>query len=91
MLSVRDGRGKPRPYKFAVLWRCCSGRARRMVLALAVRDGQPDAAVSVLRAMEQLLASGGPRTPDLGGTASTDEVGEALEGALAAGGSLRSS
>ena len=53
--------------------------------------GQPDAAVSVLRAMEQLLASGGPRTPDLGGTASTDEVGEALEGALAAGGSLGSS
>ena len=47
--------------------------------------GYPDAADSVLQGMMRVLAAGGPRTPDLGGDASTDEVGDAVEGALAVG------
>jgi tartrate dehydrogenase/decarboxylase / D-malate dehydrogenase len=47
--------------------------------------GYPDAADSVLQAIMHVLAAGGPRTPDLGGGASTDEVGDAVEGALAVG------
>ncbi|WP_436348156.1 tartrate dehydrogenase [Natronorubrum sp. FCH18a] len=41
--------------------------------------GEPDAATEVRRAVdEQLAASDGPRTPDLGGTATTDIVTEDL-------------
>ena len=38
----------------------------------------------ILRAIEQVLARG-PRTPDLGGTADTPEMGRAIEAALQAG------
>ena len=44
--------------------------------------GEPRAAAAVLQAMEHVL-SGGPKTRDLGGTASTDEVGKAVAEILA--------
>ena len=47
--------------------------------------GHPDAADSVLQAIRHVHAAGGPRTPDLGGTSSTDEVGDAFARALAVG------
>jgi tartrate dehydrogenase/decarboxylase/D-malate dehydrogenase len=40
--------------------------------------GEEEAARAVLRAIEELLESGGPRTRDLGGTATTAEVTAAL-------------
>jgi tartrate dehydrogenase/decarboxylase/D-malate dehydrogenase len=43
--------------------------------------GQPAAAASVMRAIERVLAEG-PTTPDLGGKASTGEMGLALANAL---------
>jgi len=43
--------------------------------------GQPLAAASVMRAIERVLAEG-PRTPDLGGTASTRDMGLAIADAL---------
>ena len=45
----------------------------------------PAAASDVRRAVARVLASGTPRTPDLGGQASTAEVGAAIRAALAAG------
>jgi tartrate dehydrogenase/decarboxylase/D-malate dehydrogenase len=44
--------------------------------------GQPVAAAAILRAIEQVLVEG-PRTRDMGGTASTREVGRAVAEALA--------
>ena len=44
--------------------------------------GHADAARSVERAIEEVLANGGPRTRDLGGKASTTDVGKAIAGAL---------
>jgi tartrate dehydrogenase/decarboxylase / D-malate dehydrogenase len=44
--------------------------------------GQPEAAQAILDALTALLAEGGPRTPDLGGTADTGEVTDALLAAL---------
>jgi tartrate dehydrogenase/decarboxylase/D-malate dehydrogenase len=44
--------------------------------------GHPAAAASILRAIEAVIKSG-PRTRDLGGTASTEEVGRAIAEALA--------
>jgi tartrate dehydrogenase/decarboxylase/D-malate dehydrogenase len=44
--------------------------------------GHPDAARAVVSAIEAVLAEG-PRTPDLGGTASTQEVGRAITDAVA--------
>jgi tartrate dehydrogenase/decarboxylase/D-malate dehydrogenase len=44
--------------------------------------GHKDAAQSVMRAIEDILANGGPRTRDLGGTASTVDVGKAIAGAI---------
>jgi tartrate dehydrogenase/decarboxylase / D-malate dehydrogenase len=40
--------------------------------------GQTTAAASVERAIEQVLSKGSPRTADIGGAASTREVGEAI-------------
>ena len=40
--------------------------------------GEVEAAAAVLDAVEQMLASGGPRTRDLGGNATTAEVTAAL-------------
>ena len=39
---------------------------------------EPEAARAVVEAFTSLLADKGPRTPDLGGTATTQEVGEAI-------------
>jgi tartrate dehydrogenase/decarboxylase/D-malate dehydrogenase len=44
--------------------------------------GHLDAANSILRAIEKVLASG-PRTPDIGGTAHTEDVGRAIAEAVA--------
>ncbi|MQA04397.1 MAG: tartrate dehydrogenase [Streptosporangiales bacterium] len=44
--------------------------------------GHPEAAAAIMTAMEQVLAEGGPRTPDLGGNATTREVTDAVLGAL---------
>lgn len=43
--------------------------------------GEPEASASVMAAIETVLV-GGPCTPDMGGTASTSDVGKAIEGAL---------
>jgi tartrate dehydrogenase/decarboxylase/D-malate dehydrogenase len=40
--------------------------------------GEADAAQSVLRAIEDVVGGGGPRTPDMGGQASTRDLGEAI-------------
>ena len=44
--------------------------------------GHPKAAAAVEAAVETLIGEGGPRTPDIGGQASTVEVGEALASAF---------
>jgi tartrate dehydrogenase/decarboxylase/D-malate dehydrogenase len=44
--------------------------------------GHGAAAAEIVTAIEKLLAEGGPRTADLGGTASTEEVGKAIAEAL---------
>jgi tartrate dehydrogenase/decarboxylase/D-malate dehydrogenase len=43
--------------------------------------GHPEAAAAVVAAIETVLRDG-PRTPDLGGQASTDELGTAVARAL---------
>ncbi len=40
--------------------------------------GEPEAAASVVRAFEAVLAGGGPRTPDMGGNAKTRDLGTAI-------------
>jgi isocitrate/isopropylmalate dehydrogenase len=40
--------------------------------------GEPEAALAVERAFCSVLAGKGPRTPDLGGNATTQEAGEAV-------------
>ena len=40
--------------------------------------GLDTSAASIHQAVKELLASGGPRTPDLGGTATTEQVGNDL-------------
>jgi tartrate dehydrogenase/decarboxylase/D-malate dehydrogenase len=47
--------------------------------------GEPEAAAAILRAIEALLAEGGPRTRDMGGNAGTADVGRALAEAVASG------
>jgi len=44
--------------------------------------GHADAASAVVRAIEVVLADG-PRTPDMGGSASTQDVGRAVAQAVA--------
>lgn len=44
--------------------------------------GYDDAATEILTAIERVLATGGPRTPDLGGDASTTDVTRAIIAAL---------
>ncbi len=46
--------------------------------------GHPDAAEAILHAIEAVLIEG-PHTPDLGGTASTQELGKAIADAVSAG------
>jgi tartrate dehydrogenase/decarboxylase / D-malate dehydrogenase len=45
--------------------------------------GEREAAAAVLAAIEEMLAGDGPRTPDLGGTATTADVTRALSASLA--------
>ena len=52
----------------------------KLKIEIAVDDMQSDAIVS---AIEEVIRSG-PRTPDLGGTASTTEVGQAIARRIAA-------
>jgi len=44
--------------------------------------GEPEAAAAVVAAFEDVLKGGGPRTRDLGGTADTKDVGEAIAAAI---------
>jgi len=44
--------------------------------------GEAEAAQAVVSAFEDVLKNGGPRTRDLGGTASTKAVGEAIAAAV---------
>lgn len=44
--------------------------------------GHAEASTATVTAIERVLADGGPRTPDLGGTATTDEVTSAVVDAL---------
>ncbi|MFQ5973472.1 MAG: tartrate dehydrogenase, partial [Alphaproteobacteria bacterium] len=43
--------------------------------------GDADAAAAIVGAIEKVLADGGPRTPDMGGTATTEELGKAIAAA----------
>jgi tartrate dehydrogenase/decarboxylase / D-malate dehydrogenase len=45
--------------------------------------GETEAAAAVLGAIERMLADGGPRTPDLGGNATTADVTTALVSSFA--------
>jgi tartrate dehydrogenase/decarboxylase/D-malate dehydrogenase len=45
--------------------------------------GLPEAHDRIVRAIERVVGEGGPRTPDLGGTATTREVADAVATALA--------
>ena len=47
--------------------------------------GEGEAAARVMGAIESVLGGDGPRTPDLGGTASTSEVGDELVRAVGSG------
>jgi tartrate dehydrogenase/decarboxylase/D-malate dehydrogenase len=47
--------------------------------------GYPDAASGILRAIETVLAEG-PRTPDMGGKASTEDIGKAIAEVIATSG-----
>jgi tartrate dehydrogenase/decarboxylase/D-malate dehydrogenase len=44
--------------------------------------GHGDASAAIVKAIETVLGDGGPRTPDLGGNASTVDVGKAVADAL---------
>jgi tartrate dehydrogenase/decarboxylase/D-malate dehydrogenase len=46
--------------------------------------GEPEAAARVMSAIERVLAETGVRTPDLGGAASTAELGDELVRAVTA-------
>ncbi|WP_422770502.1 tartrate dehydrogenase [Plantactinospora sp. WMMC1484] len=48
--------------------------------------GRPESAAALVDAIEVVLAEGAVRTPDLGGTATTDELGDAVLNALTATG-----
>jgi tartrate dehydrogenase/decarboxylase/D-malate dehydrogenase len=47
--------------------------------------GHADAGAAIVRAIETVLASGQPRTPDIGGKANTADVGKAIAAALTQG------
>ena len=44
--------------------------------------GHTDAAAAIEKAIEEVLAGGGPKTPDLGGQATTEDLGRAIAEAL---------
>jgi len=43
---------------------------------------EAEAAAAIERAIEAVLADGGPRTPDIGGRATTKELGAAIASAV---------
>jgi tartrate dehydrogenase/decarboxylase/D-malate dehydrogenase len=43
--------------------------------------GHPEAAAAIVRAVEAVLLDG-PRTPDVGGTAGTEDMGRAVAAAI---------
>ena len=46
--------------------------------------GEPEAAAAIFRGIETVLASGSaPKTPDLGGSARTGDLGRAIADAIA--------
>ena len=44
--------------------------------------GEAEAAAAIERAIETVLGGGGPRTPDIGGKATTKELGAAIAAAV---------
>ena len=44
--------------------------------------GEREASAAVIGAIENVLADGGPRTPDIGGIAGTAEAGKAIAAAI---------
>ncbi len=44
--------------------------------------GHQAAAADIVTAIENVLVGGGPKTPDIGGQASTSDLGDAIVGAL---------
>jgi tartrate dehydrogenase/decarboxylase/D-malate dehydrogenase len=44
--------------------------------------GYSDAATEIVRAIEEVVSEGGPKTPDLGGQANTKELGDAIAAAI---------
>jgi tartrate dehydrogenase/decarboxylase/D-malate dehydrogenase len=46
--------------------------------------GEEQAASAIERAIETVLAEGGPRTPDIGGQAKTGDLGKAVADAVGA-------
>ena len=44
--------------------------------------GHPEAAAAIVRAGEEVVSGGGPRTRDIGGQAGTTEVGDAIASAV---------
>ena len=49
---------------------------------LLEHHGHKDAADAIVRACEEVISGGGPRTPDLGGQASTADLGNAIAAAV---------
>jgi tartrate dehydrogenase/decarboxylase/D-malate dehydrogenase len=53
--------------------------------------GEKEAAADIEMAIAKVLAENGPKTPDLGGKAATEEVGDAIAGVIAGERALRTS
>jgi tartrate dehydrogenase/decarboxylase/D-malate dehydrogenase len=71
--SAPDIKGKGIANPIGAIW-----AGALMLDHLGARDGHD----LIVRAIETVLAGGGPRTPDLGGTATTADVARAIAGAL---------
>jgi tartrate dehydrogenase/decarboxylase/D-malate dehydrogenase len=71
--SAPDIKGKGIANPIGAIW-----AGALMLDHLGSRDGHD----LIVRAIEKVLAGGGPRTPDLGGTATTKDVAKAIAGAL---------
>jgi tartrate dehydrogenase/decarboxylase/D-malate dehydrogenase len=54
----------------------------RSVAMMLEHFGAPEAARAVEAAIEAVVGGGGPRTPDLGGKASTQDMGKAIASAI---------
>jgi len=71
--SAPDIKGKGIANPIGAIW-----AGALMLDHLGSRDGHD----RIVAAIEKVLAGGGPRTPDLGGTAKTNDVAEAIKNAL---------